>query len=48
MFRGLKSFLPGSLGLRVFSLYALSLLLTLTVGLTAFMLLQFSRSPTVL
>ncbi|MCX7201509.1 MAG: PAS domain-containing protein [Burkholderiales bacterium] len=25
MFRGLKSFLPGSLGLRVFSLYALSL-----------------------
>ena len=43
MFRGLKSLLPGSLGLRVFLLYALSLLLTLTVGLTAFMLLQFSR-----
>ena len=43
MIRGLKSLLPGSLGLRVFSLYALSLLLTLTVGLTAFMLLQFSR-----
>jgi len=43
MFRGLKSLLPGSLGLRVFLLYALSLLLTLTVGLTAFMLMQFSR-----
>lgn len=43
MFSGLKSFLPGSLGLRIFVLYALSLLLTLTVGLTVFMRVQLAR-----
>jgi len=43
MFRGLKSLLPDSLGLRVFVLYALSLILTLTVGLTAFFRLQLVR-----
>jgi len=42
MFRGLRSLLPDSLGLRVFTLYALSLLLTLAFGLTAFFRLQFA------
>ncbi len=39
----LNRLLPHSLGLRVFSLYALSLVLTVAVGLGAFYRLQFSR-----
>ncbi len=39
----LNRLLPHSLGLRVFSLYALSLFLTVAVGLGAFYRLQFAR-----
>ena len=40
---GLNRLLPHSFGLRVFALYALSLVLTVAVGLGAFYRLQFTR-----
>ncbi len=39
----LARLLPNSLGLRVFALYALSLVLTVGIGLGAFYRLQFAR-----